>query len=148
MSFHTTFHTVGENDGNRNQWSGIIQNTACMIYIDCMHPKTALRSSSSWSGVSHRCHLLTLPFLCPYFRAGSNASAATLHLCLMCTGNRKVSTRGREDALAAHVGVISGYNYIGTVESFYFFPNWKLRFLYPSSLGFLFFFFWAHCLGF
>lgn len=79
-----------------------------LIYIDCMHPKTALRSSTSQSGVSHRCHLLTLPFLCPYFRAGSNASAATQLLCLMCTDNRKVSTRGREDALAAHVGVISG----------------------------------------
>ncbi|XP_050829670.1 reelin domain-containing protein 1 [Serinus canaria] len=39
--------------------------------------------------------------------AGSIASAATVHLCLMCTGNRKVSTRAGEDTLAAHVGVIN-----------------------------------------
>lgn len=30
MSFHAPFHTVGENDGDRNHWSGTIQNTACI----------------------------------------------------------------------------------------------------------------------
>lgn len=49
---------------------------------------------------SDRSQLLTLPFLCPYLRAGIIASAATPCLCLMCKDDGQVSSGDREDVFS------------------------------------------------